>query len=122
MFGDIYKNKRVLVTGHTGFKGSWLTIWLLKLGAEVIGVSRDVPTQPAMFNELNLEGRIKNIQADICDLEVVRDLVINEQPDFVFHLAAQAIVSTSYSDPVDTITTNVIGTMNVLESLEIPLK
>ena len=117
MFGDIYKNKRVLVTGHTGFKGSWLTSWLLKLGAEVIGVSRDVPTQPAMFNELNLEGRIKNIQADICDLEVVRDLVINEQPDFVFHLAAQAIVSTSYSDPVDTITTNVIGTMNVLESL-----
>lgn len=117
MFANAYKGKRVLVTGHTGFKGSWLTTWLLKLGAEVTGVSIDVPTQPAMFDELALAGRIKHIQADIRDLTAMQDLIAAEQPDFVFHLAAQAIVSTSYSDPVDTMTTNVVGTMNILEAL-----
>jgi CDP-glucose 4,6-dehydratase len=107
----------VLVTGHTGFKGSWLTIWLLKLGAKVTGLSIDVPTQPAMFEELALAGQIKHIQGDIRDLNILTDLVISEQPDFVFHLAAQAIVSTSYSNPVDTMTTNIMGTTNVLEAL-----
>jgi CDP-glucose 4,6-dehydratase len=117
MFAESYKNRRVLVTGHTGFKGSWLTTWLLKLGAEVIGISRDVPTEPAMFDELNLSSRIKHISGDIRHLEMMRDIITNERPDFVFHLAAQAIVSVSYSNPVETISTNVIGTMNVLESL-----
>ena len=117
MFNDVYKGKRVLVTGHTGFKGSWLTTWLLKLGAEVVGVSMDVPTQPAMFEVLALAGRIRDIQADIRDLAAMRGLIVAEQPDFVFHLAAQAIVSTSYSDPVGTMTTNVVGTMNILEAL-----
>lgn len=117
MFANTYKDRRVLVTGHTGFKGSWLTTWLLKLGAEVIGVSRDIPTQPAMFEELALAGRIKHIQADIRDLDAMRDIIAAEQPDFVFHLAAQAIVSTSYSYPVETMTTNVVGTMNILEAL-----
>ena len=117
IFSNIYNGKRVLVTGHTGFKGSWLTTWLLKLGAEVIGVSLDVPTQPAMFNELALAGRIKHIQSDIRDLVVVQDIIATEQPDFIFHLAAQAIVSVSHSDPVNTMTTNVMGTMNVLEAL-----
>ena len=117
MFANTYHGRRVLVTGHTGFKGSWLTTWLLKLGAEVIGVSRDVPTQPAMFEELALAGRIRHIQADIRDLGTMRALIVGEQPDFVFHLAAQAIVSTSYSDPVETMTTNVVGTMNILEAL-----
>ncbi|MDP1604357.1 MAG: CDP-glucose 4,6-dehydratase [Legionella sp.] len=119
MFGDIYNNRRVLVTGHTGFKGSWLTTWLLKLGAEVIGVSIDVPTEPAMFDELALASRIKHIKGDIRDLKLMRETIINERPDFVFHLAAQAIVSVSYSNPVDTISTNVIGTMNILESLRL---
>lgn len=117
MFANIYSGKRILVTGHTGFKGSWLTTWLLKLGAEVIGVSNEVPTQPAMFDELGLAGRIKNVQADIRDLPAISKLIRDEQPDFIFHLAAQAIVSTSYSDPVGTITTNVVGMMNVLEAL-----
>ena len=93
MFANAYKGRRVLVTGHTGFKGSWLTTWLLKLGADVIGVSKDIPTQPAMFEELALAGRIKHIQADIRDLDAMRDIVASVQPDFVFHLAAQAIVS-----------------------------
>ena len=117
MFANIYQGRRVLVTGHTGFKGSWLTSWLLKLGADVVGVSKDVPTQPAMFDELALAGRIRSIQADVRDLAAMRELVATEQPDFVFHLAAQAIVSASYADPVETLTTNVMGTMNILESL-----
>lgn len=117
MFANTYQGRRVLVTGHTGFKGSWLTSWLLKLGADVVGVSKDVPTQPAMFDELALAGRIRNIKADVRDLAAMRELVATEQPDFVFHMAAQAIVSASYADPVETISTNVIGTMNILESL-----
>jgi len=117
IFGHTYHGRRVLVTGHTGFKGSWLTTWLLKLSAEVVGVSRDVPTQPAMFEELGLAARIKHVQADIRNLATMRDLITAEQPDFVFHLAAQSIVSTSYTDPVETISTNVVGTMNILEAL-----
>ena len=107
------------MTGHTGFKGSWLTSWLLKLGSEVVGISKDIPTQPAMFEELGLKKRIRHVQGDIRDLTALKELMGSVQPDFVFHLAAQAIVSTSYTDPAETITTNVVGTMNVLESLRI---
>ena len=117
MFNNIYKDKKILVTGDTGFKGSWLVTWLLKLGAEVVGVSRDIPTQPSMFEESELAGKIKHIQVDIRDLNKLDLIIKDEKFDFIFHLAAQAIVSSSYMDPVDTITTNVIGTMNVLESL-----
>lgn len=117
MFRNVYSGKKILITGHTGFKGSWLTAWLLKMGAEVVGISRDVPTNPAMFKELGIAGRIRHCEADIRDLAAMRDLITREQPDFVFHLAAQAIVSMSYTDPVETITTNVVGTMNVLEAL-----
>jgi len=117
MFSNIYKNKTVLVTGHTGFKGSWLTAWLLKLGAKVIGFSKGMPTNPSMFSEIGLEKHIKHIIADIRDLKKLTQVIADEKPDFVFHLAAQAIVSTSYTDPGDTMTTNVVGTMNVLEAL-----
>ena len=117
MFGDIYKGKKILVTGHTGFKGSWLTVWLLHLGADVIGYSKDIPSTPSMFEELGLESRIKHVIADVRDLNAVQNIIEIEKPDIVFHLAAQAIVSTSYADPVETISTNAIGTMNVLESL-----
>jgi len=117
VFGDVYRGRRVLVTGDTGFKGSWLTAWLLKLGAEVVGIAKDVPTRPAMFEELGLAQRVHHHWADVRDLAALQDLIAIEQPDFVFHLAAQAIVSKSYSDPVETISTNVVGTMNVLEAL-----
>lgn len=117
MFGDRFNGRKVFVTGHTGFKGSWLTTWLLKLGAEVVGLSRDVPTSPAMFEELGLAPRIRHHVGDIRDLALMKRILAEERPDFVFHLAAQAIVSTSYADPVDTMTTNMIGTMNVLEAL-----
>ena len=116
-FGDVFRNRRVLVTGHTGFKGSWLTSWLLELGARVSGVSRDIPTEPSMFVELALERRITHHVLDIRDLSALAELFRAEQPEFVFHLAAQPLVSRSYRDPVETISTNAIGTMNVLECL-----
>lgn len=117
MFSNIYRNKTVLITGHTGFKGAWLTVWLLKLGAKVIGISKDIPTNPSMFIELKLEQKIKHVICDVRSYEEINKIINDNKPDFIFHLAAQAIVSTSYNDPVDTMTTNVIGTMNLLESL-----
>lgn len=117
MFDNIYKNKKVLVTGNTGFKGSWLTIWLLKLGATVYGISKDIPTQPSMFEELGLGERIVHYNKDVRDLESVKKVIEEVRPDFLFHLAAQPLVSVSYSDPVDTISTNVFGTTNILEAL-----
>lgn len=116
-FAGIYRDKRVLVTGHTGFKGSWLTAWLLKLGARVIGFSDRIPTNPAMFDVLGLEDRIEHHIGDVRNAAAVARLVSDTKPDFVFHLAAQAIVSTSYQEPLDTISTNVMGTTNVLEAL-----
>ncbi|MEZ9158450.1 CDP-glucose 4,6-dehydratase [Vibrio lentus] len=117
MFDNVYENKKVLVTGHTGFKGSWLTSWLLKLGANVCGVSNEIPTQPSMFSVLNLADKIQHNICDIRNLDELRKVVTDYKPDFIFHLAAQAIVSTSYEDPIGTISTNVIGTANVLESV-----
>jgi len=119
LFKNIYKNKKVLVTGHTGFKGSWLVSWLLKLGAEVIGVSKDIPTNPSMFQVLKLENKIKHYFSDIRDLEKMIEIFKHEKPDFLFHLAAQPIVSTSYQNPIETISSNVMGTANILETLRI---
>ena len=118
-FENIYKDKVVLITGHTGFKGSWLTTWLLKLGAKVIGISDQIPTKPSMFSELNLEEKINHHFCDIGDLNAVSKIVLDNKPDFIFHLAAQAIVSESYNDPIKTITTNVVGTSVILESIRV---
>lgn len=119
MFDEVYKNKKVLVSGHTGFKGSWLSTWLLKLGAKVVGISKDLPTNPAMFDILQLEKKIKHVRGDIRNFAEVNALIEVEKPDFIFHLAAQAIVSSSYLDPLETVTSNVIGTTNILESLRV---
>jgi CDP-glucose 4,6-dehydratase len=119
MFSSIYKDKKVLVTGHTGFKGSWLVTWLLKLEANVVGISKDIPTNPAMFKELELKEKITHYQEDIRDLPKIIKIVDTEKPDFIFHLAAQPIVSISYDDPMETISSNVMGTANLLESLRI---
>lgn len=119
MLHSTFKNKKVFITGHTGFKGTWLTTWLLKMGAQIKGLSIDIPTSPSMFKELNLENKIQHTIGDIRDLEVVKNAINGFEPDFLFHLAAQPIVSLSYSNPVETITTNVVGTTNVLEALRL---
>ena len=119
MFHQVYTGKRVLVTGHTGFKGSWLVCWLLKLGAKVAGFSNEIPTNPSMFEALELEGKIEHHIGDVRDVEHVKAVISSFQPDFVFHLAAQPIVSLSYQEPLDTITTNVVGTATVLEALRV---
>lgn len=118
MFDNKYNKKKVLITGHTGFKGSWLTAWLLKLGAQVCGVSDQIPTNPSMFQELNLESRIEHHFCDIRDFNKFSKILKDFNPDFVFHLAAQPIVSLSYKDPLNTISTNVMGTAVILESLK----
>lgn len=117
LFGSTFSGKRVLVTGHTGFKGSWLTTWLLKLGAKVCGISKDIPTTPSMFEELKLATQIEHNFIDIRDFDSLRDKIQSFKPEFLFHLAAQPIVSRSYLDPLETISTNVMGTANVLEVL-----
>lgn len=115
---SVYRGKRVFVTGHTGFKGSWLCEWLLALGAEVYGFSKDIPTRPALFSQLRLSRRIKiDLRGDIRDCAAVTAAVEFVKPDFVFHLAAQPLVRLSYEHPVETFDTNVMGTVHVLEAL-----
>ena len=112
-----FRGKTVLITGHTGFKGSWLTAWLLQLGAKVIGVSVDVPGSPSHFESAQLFRNIEDLRIDIRDGLLTQNAVIEAQPDFVFHLAAQSLVRRSYTDPVETWETNLLGTLNVLEAL-----
>jgi CDP-glucose 4,6-dehydratase len=119
MFNGIYKGKKVLITGNTGFKGSWLTVWLLKLGAKVYGLSKDIPTKPSMFEELDLNKKTVHFVNDDRDLNSVLQIINDIKPDFIFHLAAQAIVTKSYSDPVETLSTNIMGTTNILEALRL---
>jgi CDP-glucose 4,6-dehydratase len=118
-FASIYHGKRVLVTGHTGFKGAWLSEWLLSLGAEVTGFALPPPTTPSLFDQLSLKNRLLHIEGDARDLSAVRTAVAACQPDFVFHLAAQSLVRLSYSQPVETYATNVMGTVNVLEAVRL---
>lgn len=119
MFENVYKGKKVLITGHTGFKGTWLTTWLIKLGAQVVGISKDIPTKPSMFEELQLSAKIRHYREDIRNLNKMIEIISSEKPEMLFHLAAQPIVSTSYKDPIETISSNVIGTTNILEALRI---
>lgn len=108
-------NQRVLVTGHSGFKGAWLCLMLQHLGADVIGLS--LPTgQSQIFEDLELDKEFPFLKVDIRDQEVLSNSITQAKPDFIFHLAAQALVIDSYEDPISTIHTNVIGTMNVLEA------
>lgn len=113
---DIYKNKKVLVTGHTGFKGSWLVLWLESFGADVLGYSLEPETKPSLFDVLNLKNKIKTVIGDIRDREKLEKTFNDFKPEIVFHLAAQPLVRRSYFEPVLTYETNVIGSLNVLES------
>lgn len=116
MFNNIYQDKRVLITGHSGFKGSWLTLWLRHLGAEVLGYSLEPNTNPSMFEELEIYGKCRNEFGNILDEKNLIEAFKEFQPDIVFHLAAQPLVRLSYAEPKLTYETNVIGTLNVLET------
>ncbi len=117
MFDNVYQGRRVLVTGHTGFKGSWLCQWLLSLGAEVFGYSLYIPSDPSLFEVLGLADRMHDHVGDIRDLDSLDKIFRKAEPEIVFHLAAQPIVRISYDDPKVTFDTNLGGTVNVLEAI-----
>jgi len=114
MFDNIFKDKNVLVTGNTGFKGSWLSQWLLQLEAYVIGISKDIPTEPSLFELLELESKISHFYCNLNDSSSIKDIIFDKKPDFIFHLAAQPIVSESFKNPIETISSNTLGTANLL--------
>lgn len=118
IFNNFYKGKRVLVTGHTGFKGSWLSIWLHELGAEVIGIGLDPFTERDNYVLSDIGTKIKaDIRADIRDGQKMKEIFNEYQPEIVFHLAAQPLVRLSYDIPVETYETNVMGTINIMEAI-----
>lgn len=114
---DCFHGKTVLITGHTGFKGAWLTAWLKQLGAKVVGIAFEPPTDPSHFVAANLADGMSNLCIDIRNRAALEEAVVSAQPSFVFHLAAQALVRRSYDDPIETWQTNVLGTLHVLEAL-----
>jgi CDP-glucose 4,6-dehydratase len=117
MSPEFWRSRRVFLTGHTGFKGSWLSLWLRNLSAEVIGYSLAPNTQPNLFELAGIRQGMESISGDVCDLEHMRRVVREHQPEVVFHLAAQSLVRPSYDDPVGTFATNVLGTVHILEAV-----
>jgi CDP-glucose 4,6-dehydratase len=117
VFGDIYRDQSVLVTGHTGFKGGWLSLWLRQLGAKVFGYALPPPTTPSLFDLAQIDGVVDHTEGDIRDLAAFRAVLHRARPRFLFHLAAQPIVSRSYAEPIETLSTNVMGTAIILEAL-----
>lgn len=113
----IFNNKNVLITGHTGFKGSWLSLWLAHVGANVTGISNNEISNPSNFSTSKISGVIDDKRLDIRNADAIKSLVLEIKPDFVFHLAAQALVRPSYENPLETISTNAIGTANVLDAI-----
>lgn len=114
---EALRGRRVLVTGHTGFKGSWLSAWLVALGAEVTGLSLGVPTEPALFDMMGLRDAVRHLDGDVRDAAAVREAVRVARPEVVLHLAAQPVVSVSYEDPLTTFSTNVMGTVTLAAAL-----
>lgn len=117
MFANRYRGKRVFLTGHTGFKGSWLSEWLIALGAEVTGFSDVIQPDPCLFRKLGLQDRMRHIIGDVRDAAALASAMRASEPDFVFHLAAQPIVRLSYRQPAETFAVNVLGTVHVLEAI-----
>jgi CDP-glucose 4,6-dehydratase len=114
---NFYSGKNVIVTGHTGFKGSWLTAWLKLLGANVTGISLDPPTIPSHFETALIRDGILDLRVDIRDANVISEYIASIKPDFIFHLAAQSLVHKAFSEPIETWQTNVMGTVNILNAL-----
>lgn len=112
-----WRDKSVFITGHTGFKGGWLALWLQKMGATVSGYSLAPPTKPNLYSVACVEKNIHSITADVCKLDLLQKTMKAEKPDFAFHFAAQPLVRVSYADPVQTFNTNIMGTVNFLEAI-----
>ena len=112
-----FRDKTVIITGQTGFKGAWLTAWLKQLGARVVGIALDPPTVPSHFQAAQLAAGMTDLRIDVRDRAAIEEAIVSAQPDFVFHLAAQALVRQSYDDPLETWQVNVMGTLHVLEAL-----
>lgn len=119
---DIFRNKKVIITGHTGFKGSWLTLWLSILGSKLYGISKDIPTDPSNYKSSIINDLVEDIRMDITEFSKLEKCIDEIQPDFIFHLAAQPIVGYSIKQPLDTWRTNTIGTINLLEIIRTKLK
>ena len=117
MNSDFWKNKKILLTGHTGFKGSWLSIWLKKLGVELIGFSKDIPTKPSIFELAKVSEGMTSIIGDINDFSLIQKVIEKNKPEIVIHMAAQLLVRRSYENPIETFATNVMGTANLLQSI-----
>ena len=118
MNSNFWKNKKVLLTGHTGFKGSWLSIWLKKLGVELIGFSKDIPTKPSLFDIAKISEGMTSIIGNIEDFTVIQKELKENKPEIVIHMAAQSLVRKSYEEPVNTFATNVMGTVNLLQAVK----
>ncbi|MGB7994311.1 MAG: CDP-glucose 4,6-dehydratase [Methanoregula sp.] len=116
---DAFHGKTVLVTGHTGFKGGWLALWLHAIGAKIVGYSLNPPTNPSFFQETGLKNLITDKRGDILEKEKLTRVVEKYRPDFIFHLAAQPLVRDSYKNPWDTFNVNVMGTVNILEAIRL---
>ena len=112
-----WKNKKVLLTGHTGFKGSWLSLWLQKLGADLIGFSKSVPTKPSLFELADVGKNMTSIMGDITSIESITNVVKQHNPEIIIHMAAQSLVHKSYDQPLETFSTNIMGTVNLLEAI-----
>jgi len=115
---NIYRNKKIIVTGHTGFKGAWLTFSLYLMGAKVLGISKSILTKPSLFKTLDLEKKIKSKFIDIKNYKKINKIFQSYKPDFVFHLAGQSLVKKSYQSPLDTFLTNSMGTLNIVNILK----
>ncbi len=118
IYKKYFKNKKVLITGHTGFKGSWLALWLKSLNAKVFGISKSIPTNPSHYNAVKLSNIIQSKFIDIKSFSKLNKIILQFQPDYIFHLAAQSLVKKSYGETLDTWNTNLIGTVNLLEVLK----
>ena len=116
---SVYKNLKIIVTGSTGFKGAWLCFWLNLLGAKVIGIALKPEKDSILFHKLSLSKKINQIYLDINNFKKLNQVIKKEKPNIIFHLAAQSVVSESYINPISTMSTNVIGSANVLETVRI---
>ena len=117
-FLNIYKNKKIIITGHTGFNGAWLTYTLYLMGANILGISKNILTKPSLFNALNLQKKVRSKFMDIQNFKKINRIFSIEKPDFIFHLAGQSLVKKSFEDPRETFLTNSLGTLNIIQALK----